>query len=299
MQVGVRVARQPAARLALEPGEDPLGDQRDDVEVDPPQRHRHQRAPAAPPRTTGDGDRVVGDTGTDGHDRLAERDDDDQPVPLGEVRRAVDAPALGAGEEDAAVVDDQREHPERRLPRRADGAARDEQQAGDRGRDRGDEEPPPQGAVVAGRDDVHAEVGEAHGGVAGGEHERAEETTRLVLERLGDREGDDEERAHRDHHRQAQQPLVGLGLVAEPGVRRPAEPQQRHQHEPPTEPARGRVVGHQLGHLGDREDEDQVEEQLQRGDPVRLVGRPHHEGGGAQHGRQRVTGSVPSSPAVR
>ena len=153
VQVGVGVARQPAARLALELGEHTLGDQRDDVEVHPPQGERHpEREQRGEHDRPGDG--LVGDPRADCDDRLADRDDDDQPVALGEVRRAVDAPALGAAGEDARVVDHQREHPEQRLPGRADGTAGDEQQAGDRGGDGGDEEMPSQDAVLPRRDEV-------------------------------------------------------------------------------------------------------------------------------------------------
>ena len=138
-----------------------------------------------------------------------------------------------------------------------------------------------------------------HGGVARREHERAEEPARPVLEGLRDGQGDDEERPHRHDHREPEQALVGLCLVAQPGIGRPAEPQEGEQHQPPAEPASRRVVGHQGRHLGQGEDEDQVEEELEGGDPVRLVRRPDHEAGSAQHVRQRVTAPQCPSPAVR
>jgi hypothetical protein len=134
-------------------------------------------------------------------------------------------------------------------------------------------------------------VRDPHGGVAGGEHEGREQTARLVVVRLGDRQGDDEQRAHRGDHRQPQQTFVGARLVAQPGVRRPAEPQQGQQDEPATEAAQRRVVGHQRGDLGQREDEDQVEEQLESRDAVRVVGRADDQPPGDLHARSlaRVT----------
>jgi hypothetical protein len=106
-----------------------------------------------------------------------------------------------------------------------------------------------------------------------GEHDRCTDPAALVSPGLRDREGDEEQGRHRDHHRAAEHALVGVRLVAEPGVAAPGPPQEEQQHEPAQCAPPAEVVGHERGHLGDREDEDQVEEQLQRGDPVAGVAR--------------------------
>ena len=61
----------------------PRRDQRDDVEVRPPHR-RGERDAEDRGGHDPSGD-IAGDAGADRHDRLAQRDDDDQAVPLGEV----------------------------------------------------------------------------------------------------------------------------------------------------------------------------------------------------------------------
>lgn len=121
-------------------------------------------------------------------------------------------------------------------------------------------------------------MGEAYDGVGRRQHERG---VAFLLEGVGDADGDEEHSAHRHHHRHAQQPLVGARLVAEPGVGAPAERHQRQhdqslQHAPAAE-----VVLHQAGDVGDRVDEDEVEEQLQRGHPMAVIG-------GLEPGAQRV-----------
>ena len=55
---------------------------------------------------------TLGHADADRHDRLAERDDDDQAVPLGEVARGRQPPAGRAAERGADVVDHQRQHPQ-------------------------------------------------------------------------------------------------------------------------------------------------------------------------------------------
>jgi hypothetical protein len=62
----------------------PLGDQRHDVEVQPPQRRRDDDAERGGGHDAGLDLEPLG-ADADGDDRLAERDDDDQPVALGEV----------------------------------------------------------------------------------------------------------------------------------------------------------------------------------------------------------------------
>ena len=82
-------------------------------------RSRPTTSPRPPPRRAARADdpRVeleAGRADPERDDRLAERDDDDQAVALGEVA-GDDAPALGAAGDEAAVVDDQRADPAQRL----------------------------------------------------------------------------------------------------------------------------------------------------------------------------------------
>src|SRR5436190_2554547 len=113
VEVGVRVAGQ---LVSLAPrrraGEPPGRNQRHDVEVRPPQTGRQGDAQH---RGGGDaGGQVCLGADPDRDDRFAERDDDDQPVALGEVA-GNELPALGAEEERAAHVEAQRDRPQRGL----------------------------------------------------------------------------------------------------------------------------------------------------------------------------------------
>jgi len=63
-------------------------------------------------------------------------------------------------------------------------------------------------------------------------------------------------------------PSSGLEGVREPGVTRPRPPDRREDQQPATEAAPGEVARHELGDLGDREHDDEVEEQLERRDAL-------------------------------
>ena len=115
VQVAVRVAGE---RVALGPGrlrEPLLGGQGHDVEVEPPQRGHHHHAEDAG-GDDGGGVRLLGRGQAQRDDRLTERDDDDEAVPLGEVRRA-DVPALGPGDQRRRSRQDERDRPEHRPHR--------------------------------------------------------------------------------------------------------------------------------------------------------------------------------------
>ena len=124
--------------------------------------------------------------------------------------------------------------------------------------------------VVTGGDQVHAEVGEADNGIG---RRQDDGRVALVLEGIRDADGDEEHAGHRHHHGDAQQPLVRLRLVAEPGVGAPAEPHDGERDQPLEHGLAADVVLHQRGHVGDRVHEDEVEEQLERRHPMVVVGR--------------------------
>ena len=107
----------------------------------------------------------------DGDDRLAERDDHDQPVALGEVA-GDELPAFGSEEVGPAHVQQQGQRPEGSLQ----GAARErggyEQTHSDRGAagQPDDHRAPQRGVVTAGHEEEQ-DVVDADGGVGAGEQE--------------------------------------------------------------------------------------------------------------------------------
>ena len=133
-----------------------------------------------------------------------------------------------------------------------------------------DEDGAAQLGVVAGRDQVHAEMGEADHGVGGGQHQGR---VALVVEGVGDADGDEEHAGHRQHHRHSQQSLVRLRLVAEPGVGAPSEPHDGERGQTLEHGLGADVVLHQRGHVGDGVDEDEVEQQLERRHPMVVIRR--------------------------
>ena len=77
-------------------------------------------------------------------------------------------------------------------------------------------------------------------------------------------------------------------VVREPRVRRPRPPERRQDEHPAAQAVPVRVVRHQRGDLGDREDEHQVEEQLERGYPLFLHGcHPGRTNVASSAGRRR------------
>jgi hypothetical protein len=167
------------------------GDEGDDVDVQPPQRRDHRR----PDHRRGHdaGVHVELRAGADGHDRLAQRDDHDQPVALGEVARH-ELPSLGAEEEGAAGVEQQREPPERELQRPVGEGGRHEQPRPERGAGGEAQHRPPQRGVVAAGEHEEEDVRDAHRGVGGGEEAAG------ALERGRHAEGRDQQRGHRAEH---------------------------------------------------------------------------------------------------
>src|SRR5262249_18320043 len=69
----------------------------------------------------------------------------------------------------------------------------------------------------------------------------------------------------------ADESLLGIEIVREPGVARPRPPERgEHEHAVP-DPRPGRGVGKERRDLREREDEDEVEEELARRDAVLVV----------------------------
>jgi hypothetical protein len=100
----------------------------------------------------------------------------------------------------------------------------------------------------------------ARGRVGDGEQQR------VVVEGFRDRERRCQERPHRGEHEEALDPLLRGDVVRQPGIAAPGPPEQGEHEHALAEALPGRVVRHEQGDLGQREDEDEVEEELERRD---------------------------------
>ena len=122
-----------------------------------------------------------------------------------------------------------------------------------------------QPVVVGAGEHEEGDVGDAEDAVGEGEGERQ------VAEGLRNAEGDDQQRRHRGEDHQPRRHLLRIDDAGQPGVSDPAPPKHT-QHQQPLGHARpGRMVEHQRRALGDRENEDEVEEELQRRHPLALA----------------------------
>ena len=206
VEVGERVTRDLVLLAAdLRPRQPALGDQRDDVEVRPPERARHDDAEHR--RRHDAGVHVAVRPHADRHDRLAQRDDDDQPVALGEVARG-QLPALRAEQVGLEHVEREGEGPDGGLDGVVGEQRADDQQAAPIA------VPPARPRWIAGARLVAAgeqqqrDLAEAHPRVGAGEqHAR-------VAERLGDAEGDHQQRAMAANIANRTAPSSGLTVLA-------------------------------------------------------------------------------------
>ncbi len=182
-------------------------------------------------------------------------------MPLGEVA-CLKPPAAAASDERTREVAGERDDPERRLrrsvQRRGDEQEddRDERARGE-ARDRGEEV-----AVASPGDGVEREVRDTHDRV------RAREDERVVAEHVRDGERRHEHRDHGAEHHDPDLALLGIDGVRQPGVGGPRPPEDAEHDEALREPGPGRVAADQRGDLREREDEDEVEEELERSDTL-------------------------------
>ena len=123
------------------------------------------------------------------------------------------------------------------------------------------------------------------------------EEQRVVPEGMRRGEGRYQEGAHHGEDEQPLLALVGGDVVGEPGVGAPRPPERgEHQHALP-QALPGRVLSHQRRDLGQREHEDQVEEQLERGHALLghlLPGRAHRRTVPATAHARAVSSNGPS-----
>ena len=243
----------------------------------------------------------------DGDDRLAEGDDDDQAMPLGEVA-GDELPALGAEEVRPTHVEQQREGPQRSLREAIEGRGADQEPHADRSahRQRG-HRLAKRGVLPAGQHE-EGDVRGAHRPVGQGEVERE------LVEGLGDADRDDQECSHGREDDDAHGALLGIDHARQPRVTRPRPPEHPEHQQALRQPFPGRVVEHQRGALGDRENEDEVEEELERHHPLPFAhhgteprgARACRRGHGAHDGASanlatvsRLIGDVRRTPARR
>ena len=260
VEVAVGVQREPVQLEAPRLDEPSPREDRGHVEVEPPERrddHDPERRP--------DDDPGLEDeprTDADRDDRLAERDQDDQAVSLGEVLRR-DPPASSDADHDGPeVVDRQRDDPDGDARIAVEEARDDEERGADQGRGREPKDRAAAFGIVASHDPGENEVEHAD------EEVRDREQQRVVPEGAGNREGDEEHRPGRGEHDESDTTFVDIGRARQPGVGLPRPPDRGEDEHPAENAGPRRVVGEQLCDLRHREDEREVEEQLERSDLV-------------------------------
>ena len=273
VQVGEAVTRQGGAGGgALEA---PLRDRGDVAEVQPPHRRgREERdAEGGHPHPV---QRQLSRGRAGDHDRLAERDDHEQLEALRKVG-GLDLPGrrVEPGSAGDAVEDERGEVVE---------AERDEPES-DPGGARGERSPDPEDPRG---DEPREDVGRrpALRRATAGDDERQErvpadldcdvragEEQRPAPERLRNRHGQHEAQEHEREHEEPHHDRVRVEHVRHPGRVVPRPPHDEQDEQRLRRAAPGQVGQQQVGHLRDREHEDEVVEQLQVRCVLLLVGR--------------------------
>ena len=121
-------------------------------------------------------------------------------------------------------------------------------------------------SVVACSERIQRELHDVHDQESDSEHDT------VTAERVGDGQCGDEHRRHRKQHRPPDRTHFRIDRVRQPGVGGPRPPERGEDQEPVPEPAPRRIVRQHGRHLREREDEDEVEEQLERRDPLLALG---------------------------
>ena len=167
-------------------------------------------------------------------------------------------PARRAGEVRLAHVEREGERPQGDLRTGVEQRADDEEHAAGRGPRRQAEHRAAQPSVLAAREQEQGDVRGAHGGV------RQRELEAVARERVRHRQRHQQHRRHRRDQGDPDRALLGVHDAREPRIAGPRPPQEgEHQHGL-GEPAPRRPRHDQRGALRDREDEHEVEEELER-----------------------------------
>ena len=291
VQIGVSEPRQPTGlsslRYPLGAGLGAL------VEVDPPhrdaadQRRDEGQNILRGPVQLGEG-RAVDDDG------LAERDDDEAGAALGHVA-ALDRPGLDRREAQLGdpeanrgrdVFDRQRHDPEPqpRLP-----MGQTAQDPEDRGAAEPDQDAdrivPHRGAMARGCEQPEGGASNLHGRIGDGEPEAS------ALKGGRDRRRQHQAAQHHQEDQDADGRQLGVEPVGDPGGVDPHPPHREKQQRDLDRAERREVLQQRMRDLRDREDEDEVEEQLRVGHAARLVRHDH-----AKHRAARIIRSHPRPP---
>ncbi len=173
---------------------------------------------------------------------------------------------LPAADQAAQVVDSEGDHPERGLRAPVEEPGDDDDRGCQRGhRQNAQHDPQDVGVALAG-DRKEQQLEQTHDQI------RDPEQDGVCVEGFRDGERDDEHRSHRREHARAHRPLLGLERVRQPGIAGPRPPERREDEQPAADPVPRRVVRHEQRDLRDRVDEDEIEEELERGDPLLTLG---------------------------
>jgi hypothetical protein len=121
---------------------------------------------------------------------------------------------------------------------------------------------PQQISVAARPERVQREPHEVH------DQERDPEDDTVTAEGVGDGQRGDEHRRHGNQHRSPDHTPAGINGVGQPGVGSPRPPERGEDQETVSEPTPGRVIRQDGRDLREPEDEDEVEEELERSDPL-------------------------------
>jgi hypothetical protein len=236
--------------------------QRHDVEVNPP--HRGGESDTQDSSSDHAGAQVDVGADPEGYDRLAEREDYDQVVPLGEMGRD-ESPPGEAEQRRPAPVERYREYPQPSLLEAVEERRRHEQSDTDRRADREVEHRPSKGSVVTAREKEQRDVGRAHHSVCDRERERP------FVECLRDAQRRDQQPRHRREEREPHRALLRIDDAREPRVCRPGPPQHREDEHALGDPLPVRIRGHQRRALRETEHEDEIEVELERLDGLLLA----------------------------
>ena len=220
------------------------------------------RARAAPPRPRRRRAWLLASS-AERDDRLAEGDDHDQRVPLGEVPGG-EAPAAAAADVGAEQVERRARRAQTATCRRPSRPAATKRSAdADRRPDARAARPPRAGRGRPGRRSRRAR---------GARSARTRTRTRRGTRRRRRRPGTASDAisiapiAANIAIRTA--PFLGVDRVRQPGVGGPRPPEHPEHEQALDEAGPGRVLDDEPGHLREREDEDQVEEELERRHPL-------------------------------
>ena len=263
MQVGVDVEGEGCALSAAAVDEHLLPADREEVEVRQPERGDHNQreyrgddhtgAECGAPRAEADRDQ-----------RLADRNDHDQPMTLDEVR-GLHAPAAHVGQERTEEADGNRSHPEHRPERAVDEPRGEDQRCAAERHRRNSQDRRQQVVVTASRERIQREKHDVHDQKSNPEHNT------VPPERIGHGQRGHEHRSHRNQHRPPDRADIRVDRVRQPGEGRPGPPERSEDQEPVPEPTPCRIIRQQRCHLSEPEDEDEVEEQLERRNPLLVL----------------------------